>query len=80
MRRDTGKPDIDKKVNALNSYAKYSALGLQMFAIIGAFTYTGYKIDENRNAETPLYTAFLSLAGVFVALYLVIRSIKKLKS
>lgn len=76
--------DLDKrnkeKISALNSYAKYSALGLQMFAVIGAFTYAGYKIDENRKAETPLATAFFSLAGVFIALYLVIRSIKKLKS
>jgi len=66
----------DKKA-ALNSYARYSALGFQMFGIIGIFTYIGYRIDEAQQTKTPLYTAGLALLGVFIALYLVIRSIKK---
>lgn len=74
----------DKKVEdntkkALSSYARYSAMGFQMFVIIAVFTFIGYKIDENRNADTPIYTALLSLTGVGIALYLVIRSIKNLK-
>ncbi len=64
----------------VNSYVKYSALGFQMFAIIAVFAFVGYKIDEYRQTQTPVYTAFLCLAGVFVALYQVIRSIKSNKS
>jgi hypothetical protein len=70
---------IKRRKGLMNSYAQYSAMGFQMFLIIGGFTYAGYKIDESRQSETPLFTAFLSLAGVFIALYLVIRSIKKMK-
>ena len=70
----------DSRKRALSNYARYSAMGFQMIVIIGAFTFIGYKIDENRNADTPVLTALLSLAGVAVSLYLVIRSIKNLKS
>lgn len=64
----------------LNNYAYYSGLGFQMMAVIGVFAFIGYKIDQNRPGGTPLYTAFLSLAGVFISLFLVIRSVKKNKS
>ena len=38
--------DPDEKQSPMKGYAKYSALGFQMIAIIGIFTYAGYKIDE----------------------------------
>jgi F0F1-type ATP synthase assembly protein I len=71
--------DIGEKKKLVNSYLQYSTLGFQMIAIIGVFAFIGYSIDEKKNSSTPLYTAFLSLAGVFIALYLVIRSLKKIK-
>ncbi len=60
----------------LNSYAKYSAMGFQMVAIIGVFTFVGYKIDESADHQTKWVTALLSLIGVFISLYIVIRSVK----
>ncbi len=80
MQEDESEKPVEKRKRLLNSYAQYSAMGFQMFVIIGAFTYAGYKIDEKRQAKTPLATAFLSLAGVFIALYIIVRSIKKMKS
>ena len=80
MQEEEDKKPIEKRKGLLSSYAQYSAMGFQMFVIIGAFTYAGYKIDENRQAKTPLATAFLSLAGVFLALYIIVRSIRKMKS
>ena len=71
---------LNKGKSALSNYARYSALGFQMFFIIGAFTYAGYKIDENRGADSPLATAFFSLAGVFIALYIVLRTIRKIRN
>ncbi|MGX5687725.1 AtpZ/AtpI family protein [Arcticibacter tournemirensis] len=65
---------------ALNSYAYYTSMGFQMIAVIGVFAFIGYKIDEGQASKTPLFTAFFSLAGVFISLYLVIRSVKKNKS
>ena len=48
----------------LNSYAKYSSLGIQMVLIIGGGCYAGYKLDEYfKNTETPIYTIILSLVS-----------------
>lgn len=71
--------DREQRKKLVNSYLQYSTLGFQMIAIIGVFAFAGYMIDERKNSATPLYTAFFSLAGVFIALYLVIRSLKKIK-
>jgi phosphoglycerol transferase MdoB-like AlkP superfamily enzyme len=73
------KGDFKQEKKVIANYLQYSALGFQMFAIIGAFAFIGYRIDENQKSATPLYTAFFSLAGVFIALYHVIRSLKKIK-
>ncbi len=62
--------------NTSNNYIKYSGIGFQMIAIIGAFTYAGYKIDESAHHATKWVTAALSLTGVFISLYIVVRSIK----
>nr|WP_294789928.1 AtpZ/AtpI family protein [uncultured Mucilaginibacter sp.] len=66
-------PGTDKPIN---SYLKYSAMGFQMIAIIGVFTFIGYKIDASANHQTKWVTAILSLVGVFGSLYIVIRSLK----
>jgi len=71
---ENNEPDRDE--NATNSYLKYSGMGFQMIATIGIFTYAGYKIDQAANHQTKWVTAVLSLIGVFVSLYLVIRSVK----
>jgi ATP synthase protein I len=67
----------DNNNNPLNAYAKYSSLGFQMIAIIGIFTYAGYKIDEAAHHQVKWVTAALSLTGVFISLYIVIVSLKK---
>ena len=61
----------------LNAYVKYSGVGFQMIGIIGAFAYAGYKIDESAHHRVKWVTAILSLAGVFISLYIVIVSLKK---
>ncbi len=60
----------------MNAYVKFSSMGFQMIATIGIFTYVGYKIDESAHHTTKWVTAVLSLTGVLVSLYLVIRSLK----
>ena len=61
----------------LNAYVKYSGMGFQMIAIIGIFTYAGYKIDQSANHQVKWVTAILSLVGVFISMYIVIVSLKK---
>lgn len=63
--------------NALTKYAYYSGLGFQMIAIIGVFTFIGVKVDEKMENDKPIFTALLSLLGVCVSLYSVIKSVNK---
>jgi hypothetical protein len=65
--------DDDKPTN---NYLKFSSVGFQMIAIIGAFTFAGYKIDESAHHATKWVTALLSLAGVFISLYVVVKSLR----
>ncbi len=61
--------------NGLGKYAYFTGVGFQMLAIIGLFTYIGYRIDKHRAAETPLWTALFALAGVCISIYTVIRAV-----
>lgn len=67
------------KHNPLAKYAYFSGIGFQMIAIIGAFTYAGYRIDQTREAGTPIWTALLSLTGVILSIYIVIRAVTRRK-
>lgn len=69
--------DQNNNKRPVNSYLKFTGMGFQMLATIGLFTYAGYKIDESAHHATKWVTAVLSLTGVFVSLYLVIRSLKE---
>ena len=60
-----------------NNLAKFSGLGFQMLAIIGVFAFAGYKIDQSANHQVKWVTAALSLTGVFISLYIVVRSLKE---
>lgn len=66
----------EEEGKAVNAYAKYTGLAVQMIVVIGAFAFAGYQIDEATRHQTKWVTAALSLTGVFVSLYLVIRSVK----
>ncbi|TSD62659.1 AtpZ/AtpI family protein [Inquilinus sp. KBS0705] len=60
----------------VSAYGKYTGMAFQMIVIIGLFSYAGYKIDEATHHSTKWVTAVLSLAGVFISLFIVIRSVK----
>jgi uncharacterized protein (DUF983 family) len=66
----------NKEGKAINAYAKYTGMAFQMIVIIGIFAFAGYKIDEAAHHDTQWVTAAMSLAGVFISLILVIRSVK----
>lgn len=65
-----------KEKQQLNAYAKYSSVGFQMISIIGVFAFAGYKLDESQKTKTSIYTGILSLIGVFISIYIVIKSLK----
>jgi len=59
-----------------NNIAKFSGIAFQMIAVIGIFSYGGFKIDEAVHHQTKWVTAILALTGVFISLYIVIKSVK----
>jgi hypothetical protein len=62
--------------NPATNYGKFIGIAFQMLAIIGIFTFAGYKIDEAADHATKWVTAVLSLVGVFISLFIIIRSLK----
>jgi hypothetical protein len=60
----------------MNSYAKFTGLAFQMIAIIGLFSYAGYRIDAAAHHGVKWVTAALALLGVFISFYMVFRSLK----
>jgi len=71
------KNEKDNGESPANGYLKYSGIGFQMIAIIGIFTYAGYKLDQAAGHQLKWATAALSLTGVFISLYVVIKSVKR---
>jgi len=62
----------DQKKQQLNSYARYSGMGLQMLVIIMAGVFGGYKLDQWLHTA-PLLTIILSIISVFISIYSITR-------
>nr|WP_255407674.1 AtpZ/AtpI family protein [Gaetbulibacter sp. 4G1] len=67
--------DSRKPKKLLNTYARFSGLAIQMFAIIGVGTFIGYKLDENYPNEHRLFTLFGALSSVIISIIYIIRRI-----
>lgn len=57
------------------SYAKYSAMAIQMGLLIAAGVFGGYLIDGWLNLRFPVFTILLSLGAVAGAIWLLINEI-----
>jgi hypothetical protein len=68
------KPPKDQK-DKRNSYAHFSGIAIQMFAIIGIGTYVGVRLDEYYINKYNLFTLILSLSSVIVSIIFVIKRI-----
>lgn len=68
--------DEHELAKGANNYVKFTGLAFQMVAIIGIFTYAGYRIDAANNHQIKWVTALLALTGVFISLYTVFKSIR----
>ena len=58
----------------LYDYTRYSGMAFQMMAIIGIFTFIGYKLDKWLRLKYPIFTIVFILLSVFTALYSIVRS------
>ncbi|MCH8330765.1 MAG: AtpZ/AtpI family protein [Bacteroidetes bacterium] len=70
-------PLNQQKKPQLKAYAKYSAMAFQMIAAIGLGMWGGRKIDGYMKNEFPAFTLILSLLGLVVSLWIVIRTALK---
>lgn len=70
------KPDKEKRP-PLESYARYSSLAFQMFAIIGIGIYGGVKLDEWLKIGFPVFTVLLSIISVAAAIYTAVKDLIK---
>lgn len=61
----------------LESYARYSSLAFQMFAIIGIGIYGGVKLDEWLKIGFPVFTVLLSIISVAAAIYTAVKDLIK---
>lgn len=61
----------------LESYARYSSLAFQMFAIIGIGIFGGVKLDEWLKIGFPVFTVLLSILSVAAAIYIAIKDLIK---
>jgi F0F1-type ATP synthase assembly protein I len=59
--------------SGLKSFARFSGMGFQMIAIILLFYWAGSKLDQRAASEKPVYTAILTVLGVFAGLYIVLK-------
>jgi hypothetical protein len=64
-----------KEKNPYSSYVQYSAIAIQMIAIIGFGSYGGVKLDEIYPNDYHAYTLVCSLASVAIAMYILIRQV-----
>lgn len=70
------KPDKEKRP-PLESYARYSSLAFQMFAIIGLGIYGGYKLDQWLEIGFPVFTVLMSIISVAAAIYSAVKDLLK---
>ena len=68
-----------KKNNKYNNFILYSSLGFEMMAIIGIFTFAGYKIDQWMKNEFKGFTLGLMILSVIVAIIYGTRNLLKKK-
>lgn len=67
-----------KFTRSLNHYARYSNMAFQMMLIIVIGVFGGIKLDEKLNSK-PIFTLICSIAGLAVALYVVIKDVLRSK-
>ena len=68
------KPDKGKRP-PLESYARYSSLAFQMFAIIGLGIFGGVKLDQWIDTGFPVFTVLLSIISVAAAIYTAVKDL-----
>lgn len=65
--------------NKIDDFIRYSSLGFEMMAIIGVFTFVGYKIDQLLKNEFKGFTLGLMILSVVIAIFYATKNLLKKK-
>lgn len=69
--------DRNKLKNRFDNFIRYSSLGFEMMAIIGIFTFAGYKTDQWMNNQFKGFTLGFMVVSVILAIFYGIRGLLK---
>ena len=69
---------MDSNKNKFNKWLVLINIPIQMGIVIFIFSFFGKLLDENYGNSTNDYTKIVTLVGVFLALYNVIRQVNQL--
>ena len=67
-----------KKKNALKNVAMLSGIAFEMGAIIFLAAKGGIWLDNHYQTEKRIFTAFATLAGVAISIWVVLRQLKRI--
>lgn len=77
MANKSNNDNPNQKNKQPNEFLRYSGMATQMIAIILASVFGGIKADEYFGNEKPILTAILTVFGVFLSIYFVIKDFLK---
>ena len=67
----------DNQRKQLNSYARYTSIAAQMLFTILAGVFGGIYLDKFLEWGFPVFTLLLTVAAVFLSIYIIIREVSK---
>lgn len=68
----------EERNSGFKNWAVFSGIAIQMGVIIGLGAFLGIKLDEYFTNSYSVFTIILSLLGVFVSMYVLIRQLQNL--
>ena len=74
---ESSNPEKNSKKKG-NPYLQFSAMGFQMAVVIGGMAWLGNYLDTKYANEKPIWTIVLSLSGIAISLYIVIKQANRL--
>ena len=68
---------MSSNANSTKNFVRYSNIAFEMLAIIGIFTFVGWKLDFWLKNKFPVFLLIFSLSGVCIGIYISIRGFLK---
>ncbi|THD69352.1 AtpZ/AtpI family protein [Robertkochia marina] len=69
----------DDQRNPLKNFAIFSGIAIQMGVTIFLFAWLGRWLDDTYNEGNKLYLIILTLFGVFISIYVVIKQLNQMQ-